>query len=77
MATKTRMGSRGVDYLSELIKIGIALSSEHNIDRLLEMIIDQARMLTNADGGTLYIVNDNKTALDFAIVHNASLNIRM
>lgn len=77
MATKTRMGSRGVDYLSELIKIGIALSSEHNIDRLLEMIVDQARMLTNADGGTLYIVNDNKTALDFAIVHNASLNIRM
>lgn len=77
MFSGTKKRSKMIDYVSELIKIGIALSSEHNIDRLLEMIVDQARRLTNADGGTLYIMNDEKTALDFAIVQNASLNIRM
>jgi len=77
MVSGAKKGHKALNYVSELIKIGIALSSEHNIERLLEMIVDQARRLTNADGGTLYILNDEKTALDFAIVQNASLNVRM
>ncbi|HPP07448.1 MAG TPA: GAF domain-containing protein, partial [Syntrophorhabdaceae bacterium] len=66
-----------VDYVSELLKIGIALSGEHNIDKLLNMIVEQGRRLTNADGGTLYIVTKDGSALEFAIVQNASLNIYM
>ncbi|MCX7966422.1 MAG: GAF domain-containing protein [Syntrophorhabdaceae bacterium] len=77
MPFKNRTKEKKIDYISELLKIGIALSSEHNIDKLLTMIVEQGRRLTNADGGTLYIMNDDNSALEFAIVQNASLKIYM
>ena len=40
--------------LAELNDIGIALSQEKNIDRLLETILVAAMKITHADGGTLY-----------------------
>lgn len=61
--------------LERLNAIGIALSAEHEPKRLLEMILLGAKELTNADGGTLYTVQDNK--LKFEILHNDSLGIRM
>jgi HD-GYP domain-containing protein (c-di-GMP phosphodiesterase class II) len=61
--------------IKKLSEIGIALSSEHNLNKLLEMIVDEARAFTNSDGGSLYILKDNK--LNFEIVQNASLEIRM
>ena len=39
--------------IARLNKIGIALSSEHDLNRLLEMIVREARRFTNADGGSL------------------------
>ncbi len=41
------------------------------------MIVDEARGFTNADGGTLYIMSDDEKELQFAIVQNTSLNVRM
>jgi HD-GYP domain-containing protein (c-di-GMP phosphodiesterase class II) len=64
-------------HIKRLIEIGTALSSEKNLDRLLEMIVDEACKFTNADGGTLYIMSDDEAELHFAIVQNNSLNIRM
>ncbi|HDN59511.1 MAG TPA: HD domain-containing protein [Candidatus Marinimicrobia bacterium] len=63
--------------IKTLSSIGAALSSEHNLPRLLQMILEQARKFTNADGGTLYLMGDNKKTLLFAIVQTDSLNIRM
>jgi len=60
--------------LKQLNSIGIALSSEKNSDRLLECILDAARILTNADGGTLYIKTD--AGLKFEIMISESLKIR-
>lgn len=65
------------DQVEHLIQVGIALSGEKNIDRLLEIIVEEARKLTNADAGTLYIMSDDETELIFAIVQNNSLNIHM
>ena len=65
------------DQIKHLIQIGVALSGEKNINRLLEIIVDEARKLTNADAGTLYIMSDDETKLQFAIIQNNSLNIRM
>lgn len=62
--------------IKRLVDIGIALSAERDIGRLLELIVDAARELTNADGGTLYIVSDNKEELYFSIIQNNTLNIR-
>ncbi|ATX80020.1 HD-GYP domain, c-di-GMP phosphodiesterase class II (or its inactivated variant) [Mariprofundus aestuarium] len=44
--------------------------------RLLEMILVGAKLITRADGGTLYTVNDDKK-LSFEIVRTTSLGIAM
>jgi len=41
------------------------------------MILEEARYFTNADGGTLYMMDDDGRALKFEIVQTDSLNIRM
>jgi HD-GYP domain-containing protein (c-di-GMP phosphodiesterase class II) len=63
--------------LNDLNAIGAALSSERDINRLLESILNAARKITNADAGTLYLVDADKQVLTFEILHNDSLNIRM
>lgn len=62
--------------LSKINAVGIALSSEKNHQRLLEMILVNAKELASADGGTLYLCTPEKT-LEFSIVHNDSLKIYM
>ncbi len=63
----------------EFANIGSALTSEKNLDNLLKMIVDAARLLTHSDGGTVYILekdaNTNKSYLQFRIVQNESMNI--
>jgi len=61
--------------IKKMSDIGRALSGVYDLNTLLEMIVDQARNFTNADAGTLYIVEDN--TLRFQIVQNDSLKIRM
>ena len=63
------------EQIRKLSDIGRALSGVHDLNILLEMIVDQARSFTNADAGTLYIVENN--TLRFQIVQNDSLKIRM
>ncbi|MBI4552864.1 MAG: GAF domain-containing protein [Candidatus Latescibacteria bacterium] len=65
------------DRSTKLIQIGIALSSERNLDRLLEMILDLARDLTHADAGTLYLVREESQDLKFEIAHNQTLGTRV
>lgn len=65
-----------LNQLDRLNSIGVALSAEHDHKRLLETILLGAKELTNADGGTLYLVTeDNK--LKFEIMRTLSLNIAM
>ena len=59
----------------QLNAIGAALSSERNIDRLLENILLAAKTITHADGGTLYRMSDDGRFLRFAIVRTDSLGI--
>ena len=61
--------------IKKMSDIGRALSGVQDLNPLLEMIVDQARNFTNADAGTLYIVENN--TLRFQIVQNDSLKIRM
>jgi HD-GYP domain-containing protein (c-di-GMP phosphodiesterase class II) len=42
--------------LSELNKIGIALSAERDSNALLELILNKAREITSADAGSLYLI---------------------
>src|SRR3989339_437770 len=58
-------------------QIGLALSGEKDNDRLLEMIVDAARLLSKADGGTLYIVEPDGCHLRFAILQNDTMKTRL
>lgn len=60
--------------ITRLNQIGIALSSEHNLNKLLELIVKEARSFTDADGGSLYIKEGDK--LNFLVAQTASLERR-
>ena len=47
--------------IAELTQIGVALTTERNYDVLLEMILSQARRITQSDGGSLYLVEGRDT----------------
>lgn len=61
-------------HLKKFAAIGVALSAEKDIDRLLEMIVVGAMDFTNADGGTLYLTDENADVLRFAFVRNKTLD---
>jgi len=62
-----------IKQVEELLNIGIAISSERNSDRLLEKIVSEARRITNADAGTLYLVEGNR--LVFKIMQNQTMQV--
>ena len=63
--------------LEQLNEVGASLSKERDITRLLESILLAAKGITNADGGTLYRMVEDGTALRFEILRTDSLNIAM
>ncbi|MBF0295110.1 MAG: GAF domain-containing protein [Magnetococcales bacterium] len=65
-----------LERIERLNDIGIALSSEPDFNRLMEIILMGATELTNADAGTLYSVTDRQS-LKFEILRNDSLGVVM
>ena len=62
--------------MQQLLKIGSSLSSEKDIDQLLENILQAAMQITHADAGSLYRVVDEKL-LKFEIVHTKSKGVHL
>lgn len=62
-----------LNRIDVLTTIGAALSADHNIDHLLRFILNSAKGLLNADGGTIYRVKGNDIV--FEILTNDSLHI--
>jgi HD-GYP domain-containing protein (c-di-GMP phosphodiesterase class II) len=60
--------------LQRLIDVGIALSAERNVQKILDMVVEEAMELTRADGATLYLVTPDDAALRFEIVLNRTLS---
>jgi len=63
--------------LKEQKDLLISLSAEPNTAYLIDRILREAQRLTNADGGTLYLLKEDKNMprLEFATMKNTSLNI--
>lgn len=61
--------------LERLTAVGVSLSAEKNLPRLLENILLAAKDITRADGGTLYRVRDRQ--LHFEILRTDTLNLAM
>jgi putative two-component system response regulator len=54
-----------------LIQVGIALSAERNLERLLQLIVSEAQNLTNAEGVSLYLRQAD--SLYFKITQNHAI----
>ena len=63
--------------LYRLFETAISLSAEQNIDTLLEKIVLTARELCHADGGTLYLIDEENKRLKFSILQNDTLHTQM
>ncbi|WP_077337872.1 HD domain-containing phosphohydrolase [Pseudocolwellia agarivorans] len=68
-------------YLNEtvfqhLLKISIELSSEENTEILMEKVLIAAMTISNADAGSIYMVDQDKSA-EFRTVLNNSLNLHL
>ena len=62
--------------IHKLNEIGIALSTESDSNKLFEMILEEAKNITNADGRTLYS-KDEDGNLKFEILRNDSMKTIM
>jgi HD-GYP domain-containing protein (c-di-GMP phosphodiesterase class II) len=73
-------GRRG-EELNQLNQIGVALSAERDIDRLLTLILQKSREITVADAGSLYLVeaaadgNGSASRLRFKLPQNDSVPV--
>jgi len=68
--------------LHELNSIGVALSAERDINKLLELILAKSREITAADAGSLYLVKRGKEhdpsaddQLSFELTQNHSVSV--
>lgn len=60
-------------HMRRLAAIGVALSAEKDVEKILDMIVAEAMDFTSADGGTLYLADHDADVLRFAIVRNRTL----
>ncbi len=74
--------TRKSQELHELNKIGVALSAERDIDQLLDLILAKCREITQADAGSLYLVERGKDGesqdddcLRFKLTQNDSVSV--
>jgi hypothetical protein len=54
-----------LNELTELAEIGVLLTTEKNLDTLLELILSQARRVTQSDAGSLHRGNRRGRRLRF------------
>lgn len=73
MAENSSINKQLEEIIDDLTELGTTLSAEKDFASLLDMVISNARHLTHADAGTLYLVEGDK--LIYSIVHNATLDI--
>lgn len=48
--------SARLEEVAELARVGAALGTQHDLGKLLELVLSQARRLTQSDAGSLYLV---------------------
>ena len=70
---KTKLND--VEMFERMMDINLKLSAERDNYQLYDMILTLLRDITQSDGGTLYLVSEDKKFLEFKVVQNDSLNI--
>jgi len=69
---------RSTHEINELNRIGIALSAEKNVQKLLDLILRASREITSSDAGSLYLVeevSETEKRLRFKLTQNDSVEV--
>ncbi|HEX7581262.1 MAG TPA: hypothetical protein VF580_14795, partial [Thermoanaerobaculia bacterium] len=63
------------ERIASLNRIGIALSAERDVERLLERILSESRRFTRSEAGSLYLVEDGPSGrcLRFRLAQNEAI----
>lgn len=84
MDAKARAGGRGRwmhasgDELGQLLEIARAISTEREVNRILDLILEKSRFITGADAGSIYVVEGDdpdvlRRRLRFKLSQNESV----
>lgn len=71
----TSIADEQLMHIKRLTRIGESLSSETDLDKIFDMILEEGIEFTNADAATIYKVSEDGQFLEFEILYNATLNI--
>lgn len=77
--TKNKVRAKGI--IKALEEVTIALTTERNHERLLSLILERARFLSQSDAGSLYLIekegdDPSKKHLRFVLAQNDSIKIK-
>jgi HD-GYP domain-containing protein (c-di-GMP phosphodiesterase class II) len=61
--------------ITRFVEIARALSAEKKMERVLEMILDEAVVICRADGGGIGLVSDDETSLSYVLTKNKKLSL--
>lgn len=75
MAVNISQRDNHLRLLNKVIPVGVSLSAERDFNRLLETVVAEAQAFTNADAGTMYLLEEQE--LRFVILRNTSLDLKM
>ena len=70
---KSEASKTSNELLDVIIPLGTALSAEKDLNKLFKKILDGARDICLADGGSIYIKNGS--VLEFKVIQNETLKI--
>ena len=76
-ARARRSLSQRTDEIRALVEVGVALAAERDPEKLLETILTRARALTQADAGSLYLIDPGPEGdvLKFVTAQNDSVRL--
>ncbi|MEA3289411.1 MAG: HD domain-containing phosphohydrolase [Campylobacterota bacterium] len=64
-------------YIEELNQIGHLLTTEKDLNVLMQKILTAAKKLTNSDAGTFYLMSEDERSLQFTAVQTDSLGLSL
>jgi HD-GYP domain-containing protein (c-di-GMP phosphodiesterase class II) len=75
-ARARRSLAQRTEEIRALVEVGVALAAERDPDKLLETILTRARSLTQADAGSLYLIEAGAggDVLEFVLAQNDSVH---
>jgi len=77
MLKRTRSLEAAQSKLVRLLDIGIAMGSEKDLGLIIETVVMEAVRISNAEGGTLFLLTEDDKNLRFEFIHNRMLEISL